>query len=320
MAPGEARRRTAWVVVEGTEILDLAGPVQALTLASESAPGSVAYELVIASANGGLVPTTSGLSIETVPLSALDGVALDTIIVPGGSRRGNGSAVTSWLRDRAPFARRICGVGMGAFVLAEAGLLHDRRAVVHWHHAEILRSIYPEIEASTDAILVSDKLYWTSAGMAASLDLALALIDEDLGRAAALEVAKRLVVFLWRRPDQPQIGHGLALQIRGGIRFADLHSWITNNPKADLRVEALAERAGMSPRTFARAYHRATGQTPARAVELMRIDLARSLLLNPGTSLKQISEQCGFGSEINLRRAFHKHLKSAPSAYRTSDR
>lgn len=304
------------VLTEQTDLLDLAGPFQALTIANELAEGGASYELIVASHAGGLVRLASGLAIETCPLDAQRRV-IDTILAPGGDSDGS-QALVDWLRTHAPLVRRVCGIGAGTALLARAGLLSGRRAAIHWKQAEILRAEHPDIDARAEEIVVNDGRYWTSAGMSAGVDLALALIAEDLGRATAMDVARRLIVFLWRPADSPQLSPSLNLQARGISRFSDLHAWIMNNPCADLRVEALAARMAMSPRTFARIYIRETGTTPAKAVEAIRLDLARRLL-HSAVPIKRIAEQCGFKTELNLRRVFHRHFGISPADYRSGD-
>jgi transcriptional regulator GlxA family with amidase domain len=216
----------------------------------------------------------------------------------------------------APNVRRVCSVCTGAFVLAEAGLLAGRRAATHWHWAEQLGERYPAGDVDADRIFVKDGAIWTSAGGSAGLDLTLALIEEDLGHRVAIETARELVVFVKRAGGQSQFSVPLKAQASRDARFADLHAWMAANLRGDLRVETLADRAGMSPRTFARTYAAEVGRTPAKTVEAMRLETASRALEETALPLKAVAATAGYADEQALRRAFQRQLGVGPVDYR----
>jgi transcriptional regulator GlxA family with amidase domain len=217
------------------------------------------------------------------------------------------------IRRLAAGATHLCSVCTGAWLLAAAGLLAGRRVTTHWEFAATLQRHHPDLRVDPDPIFINDGPIWTSAGVTAGIDLALALVEADIGRAAALYVARRLVVFLRRPGGQAQFSAPLALQT-ASPGFDDLHAWILCNLAADLRVEALAARAGMSPRTFARRYAAATGQTPARAVTRLRLEAARGALA-AGAALKSAAAAHGFADAEHFRRLFVDAYGLSPAAY-----
>jgi transcriptional regulator GlxA family with amidase domain len=213
-------------------------------------------------------------------------------------------------------ARRTCSVCTGAFLLAAAGLLDGRRAATHWAACRELQKRYPAVRVEPDPIFVQDGAIWTSAGVTAGIDLTLALIEADLGHAVAMRVARRLVVFLKRPGGQSQFSAPLSAQVAADDALGALHGWMAENLDTDLRVERLAARAGMSPRTFARIYTATLGTTPAKTVERLRVEAARRALENDGAPVKLIAHRCGFGDEERMRRAFVRRLGISPSDYR----
>jgi len=202
----------------------------------------------------------------------------------------------------------------GAFLLAETGLLDGRRAVTHWGRCAEFSHRFPKVRLEHNPIYVSDGKFWTSAGVTAGIDLTLALVEADLGHAAALAAARQLVVFLKRPGGQSQFSVALTLKT-GDERFERLHAFMLENLDQDLSVPALADAAGMSERSLLRHYRSATGATPARAVELLRIEAARRML-EDGAAVKRVARGCGFGSEETLRRAFLRHVGVSAQAYR----
>ena len=302
-------------------LLDLAGPLQALSTASKrfAGNGPALYETIIASVEGGLVATSAGLPIMTVPLSALDGIAIDTLIAPGGSKDDEMHAppqLVSWIARRAPDVRRLCSVCTGAFLLAAAGSLDGRRVATHWDWVARLEKLHPAIRVDADRIFIQDGSVWTSAGVSAGIDLTLALIEEDHGHRVAIETARQLVMFIKRSGGQSQFSVPLAAQSDASGRFADLHAWIAAHIADDLGVERLAEQAGMAPRTFSRAYADAQGRTPARTVEAMRLEVACRALEESGLPLKAIAARAGYANEQSLRRVFQRQLGVSPIQYR----
>ena len=240
----------------------------------------------------------------------------DTLIVAGGRacmrhRRMRGWCAGCGSRRRT---RRVASVCTGAFLLAEAGLLDGRRAVTHWARCEEFAARYPNVRVESDPIFIREGALWTSAGVTAGIDLALALV-EDLGRATALDVARELVVFLKRPGGQAQFSTMLSMQ-RTDDRFGELHAWMAEHLAADLSVPALAERVRMSERSFVRHYRAGTGRTPARAVEQIRVEAAQRLLGETAWPVKRIAARCGFGSEETLRRCFVRVLGVSPQGYR----
>jgi transcriptional regulator GlxA family with amidase domain len=244
--------------------------------------------------------------------------ALDTLLVAGGPGVHAAAAdavVLQWLRRRAKRARRIASVCTGAFLLAAAGLLTGRRAATHWMHCAELARRYPDVRVEPDPIFVRDGAVWTSAGVTAAIDLALALVEADVGRTLALAVARHLVMFLKRPGGQAQFSAALSLQ-GAEDRFGVLHSWMAGRLADDLSLPALARKVGMSERSFSRHYVEATGITPARAVERLRVEAARHLLSDTRLPVKRIAARCGFGSEETLRRSFVRLLAATPQNYR----
>ncbi|XXZ33189.1 helix-turn-helix domain-containing protein [Sorangium sp. So ce321] len=314
-------RLVVLLAFDGVSLLDLAGPLEALTVAATlGAPGATApYRMVVASMAGGHVRTTTGLGVAAEPLATLDDAAIDTLIVPGSGPPEDPATppdLVAWLARRAPRARRTCAVCTGAFLLAAAGLLDGRRAATHWRTAPLLAERHPGVRVDADSIYLRDGPIWSSAGISAGIDLTLALVEEDLGHRAAMAVAQQLVVFLKRPGGQSQFSAPLAAQAAEGGSFADLHAWMADRLAGDLRVERLAAQVGMSPRTFARAYTAAVGQTPAKTVAAMRLEAACQAVAGTDLPLKRIAHRCGFGDEQNLRRAFQRRLGVGPLEYR----
>lgn len=311
-------------------LLNGAGPLEVFAAIPRVLGGPFAaqppYALLLASPQGGLLASVSGIEVMTRSLQALDeeSVVIDTLIVVGGpgvAALEADASVCHWLRQRQPYIRRLCSVGTGAFALAAAGLLQGRRVVTHWQFTEPLQALYPGVCCQPDALYLNDGHLWTCGGAAAGIDLTLALVEQDLGPHAALALARYFTVFLWRSAEQPQLSASLqaqsnALRTDPDVRLARLHAWIAAHLSEDLRVERLAEQFGMSPRHFARAYVAATGDTPAQAVETLRLEAACRLLETTAEPIKRIAETVGFGREERMRRAFQKHLGTSPQGYR----
>jgi len=312
-------RHVVFVVFPNALLLDLSGPLAVFELSCETAPlDSPPYRLTVASESGGLIKTSSGLEIMTRSISELNDI--DTLVVVGGPgvhQAARQALLVNWLSAHAGQVRRLCAVCTGAFVLASAGLLKERRAVTHWASCDLLQEQHPDITVLPDAIYERDGSVWTSAGATAGIDLALALVEEDQGRREAIRVAKRLVVFLKRAGGQTQFSVPLNLQEADDGGFESLHHWMHDNLSADLRVEALAARAGKSPRTFGRLYRAGTGRTPAKVVEELRLEAARRALEETRLSLKEVANRSGFVDEEKMRRAFQRKLGVSPQDYRS---
>ncbi len=321
--PGSTAISVLFVAFDGVQSLDLTGPLEVFTGANDylagHAAGGPAYEIAVATLGAGPVRTSSGLAI--VPDADLrDAQAVHTLVVPGGDgARSTGSAVeelTGWLRQNAPGARRIASVCTGAFLLARAGLLAGRRVTTHWAYASALERQFPEVVVDPEPIHVRDGAIVTSAGVTAGIDLALALVEEDVGREAALAVARHLVVFLRRPGGQAQFSAQLRAQLAQRQPLREVQQWITERPAADLSVDSLAARAGLSPRQFARSFTAETGVTPGRYVARVRLEAARRGLEDSGDGIEQVARNCGYGTPEAMRRAFIRTLGVSPAGYR----
>jgi transcriptional regulator GlxA family with amidase domain len=303
------------------QLLDVAGPLQVFASANELVARHgepPLYAPRVVSAGAPVVTASAGLGLVAAPLTRTR-AALDTLLVAGGPgvhAAAADPAILNWVRARATRARRVASVCTGAFLLGAAGLLDRRRAVTHWMYCAELARRFPAIRVEPDPIFVRDGAIWTSAGVTAAIDLALALVEEDAGRTLALAVARHLVMFLKRPGGQAQFSAVLSLQ-GAEDRFGALHGWIAGRLTSDLSLPALAKKAGMSERSFSRHYTQATGTTPARAVERLRVEAARRLLSDTRLPVKRVAERCGFGSEETLRRSFIRRLAATPQDYRT---
>jgi transcriptional regulator GlxA family with amidase domain len=302
------------------QLLDVTGPVQVFASANvqvADAGETPPYLLKVVAQGGEGVTTSAGVTLAADPLTQ-PGDALDTLLVAGGEgaeAAAENPVLVDWVRQRAAKARRVASVCTGAFLLAAAGVLDGRRAATHWMYCRKLAQRFPAIRVETDPIFVCDGAVWTSAGVTAGIDLALALVEKDLGLSVALAVARYLVVFLKRPGGQAQFSAALALQAADD-RFGALHDWINRHLASDLSLSVLANQAGMSERSFSRHYAEATGQTPARAIERLRVEAARHLLSETRLPVKRISQRCGFGSEETMRRSFLRLLAVPPQEYR----
>ncbi|MBZ9775400.1 GlxA family transcriptional regulator [Mesorhizobium sp. CO1-1-8] len=306
-------RHVAVVVHPGFQLLDAAGPTTVFEIAERYRPHS--YELTLLAPGGGDVESSSGLKLLTRPLR--DG-PFDTVIVSGGEIIRSMEAmdeIVAWLR-RAP-ARRISSVCTGAYLLAKAGLLDSRRATTHWASGDDFHRRYPKVRLDAERIFIRDGDIWTSAGISAGIDLALALVEDDLGAEVARRTAQQIVVHQRRPGGQSQFSAFVELGGRTG-RFAALIEWVRANLAEPLTVECLADRAAMSPRNFARAFTAETGVTPAKAVERMRLETARTAIETSHLPLERIAETAGFGDPGRMRRAFLRTLGQPPQAFRAA--
>jgi transcriptional regulator GlxA family with amidase domain len=243
--------------------------------------------------------------------------APDLLIVPGGEgSRWADPELVAWLRANGPAAQRLVSVCTGVFLLAEAGLLDGRKATTHWAYCGALAARYPSIVVDPDPIFVRDGNIATSAGVTAGIDLALALVEDDLGREAALDIARRLVVFLRRPGNQAQFSAQLAGQLASREPLRDVQQWIADHPAADLSVQALASQASLSPRQFARAFSAEVGIPPGRYVDRVRLETARRRLEDTADGIEQTARSCGYGTPEAMRRAFVRVLGVSPGEYR----
>lgn len=304
-------------------LLDVTGPQTVFWAASQcmekrALPGYLRYT---ASLNGGLVHTAEGLALHTLPLADFAGAAVDTIVVPGSPHIAQvldrSAPLVEWLRDAAGTAQRTASVCSGAFLLAQAGLLRNKRAATHWGMCDLLKTRFPSTQVDRDAIFVQHGQVWTSAGVSAGIDLALALVEADCGHGVAMEVARELVVYLKRPGGQAQFSELLQSQAQDNAVFDELNLWIADNlGSSNLSVEFLAEKARMSPRNFARVYKQKTGRAPAKAVEVFRLEAAKRLLEDSSRNIDQVARLCGFGDEERMRVTFQRNLGITPRDYR----
>ncbi len=298
----------------GFQILDAAGPVAAFEIATRCHEG--AYRLDIVAKRAGPVESSSGAALLAGDCVACG--ALDTLIVAGGD--GTRAAVDDpelldLIRDLAVRARRVASVCSGAFLLAEAGLLDGRRATTHWGRGAQFARRYPRVRLDPDRIYVRDGPIWTSAGITAGIDLALAMIAEDLGEDIARQTARQLVVYRQRPGGQSQFSTLLEIETRDG-RFSRLIGWARERLAEPLGVERLAAKAAMSPRHFSRAFLRETGVSPARAIERLRLEAARSLIETSAAPIERVAAEVGFGDPERMRRAFLRGVGQPPRALR----
>lgn len=303
-------------------LLDLTGAQTAFWSASHHMlkRGYPGYVLQTVSLKGGLVQTAEGLTIQTIALSEFKDHEIHTIIVPGSPYIEDvlkkSGELTDWLNSAASSVFRIAAVCTGAFLLAQAKLLHSKRAATHWAFCDLLATHFPSINIDRDAIFVQEGKVWSSAGVTAGIDLSLALIEEDCGRDVSMHVARELVVFLKRPGGQAQYSASLQSQVQSGSSFDDLHLWIIDNLDKNLSVDVLAKQMNMSPRNFSRVYKQEAGQTPAKVVESLRLEAARRLLEAHDFNIDQIANKCGFGDEERMRITFQRNLSVSPREYR----
>lgn len=320
-APGATPRQVLLLAFEGVEVLDVAGPASVFAKAAEFVPGS--YRMATVSPAGGTVRTNSILALaDTVALAQWSG-PIDTLIVAGGDEAALRDAllaqgVGQWVAAQAPQVRRLASVCTGAFALAGAGLLNGRQSTTHWNACELLQTLCPQTQVLQDRIFVRDGAVWTSAGVTTGMDLALALVEDDLGRAVAVRIARNLALLSLRGGHQPQLSPLLLAQADASKRLRELLAWVQGHLEEDLSVEALAARAAMSPRNFARAFAAQTGLTPARFVTQARCDQAAALLRQTDWPMDKVAARSGFASVDSLQRAVQARFGVSPHAYRSA--
>jgi transcriptional regulator GlxA family with amidase domain len=313
-------RKIAFLIFPDCSLLDFSGALTVFEVANRLSPGnSRPYLLQVMSEHGGVLRSASGTEILT---HALDRTVLDTLVVAGGSgpREGNLSApLVAYTRHAASRARCTASVCTGAFVLAAAGLLDGRRATTHWRLAALLQRLHPQVQVDSDKIFIQDGALWTSAGISAGIDLALALVEQDLGQELAHAVAREMVVYYRRPGGQSQFSSLLEMEppsgrIRQALRYAREHL------HEALSAERLAEIACLSRRQFDRAFSAETGQTPAKAIERLRAEAARVRVENSDESLEGIARMVGFADPERMRRAFLRLFGQPPQALRRASR
>ncbi|WP_407116383.1 GlxA family transcriptional regulator [Bradyrhizobium sp. LMG 9283] len=317
---GKPRPRTVVIVaLPGVQLLDVAGPLDVFAEANLQA-GHQAYVLCVAGAEPGPIRSSSG--VRLMPDRIIDRgfqESIDTLLIAGCPHAADMPAdgvVIDWLRRRATRTRRFGSVCSGAFFLAAAGLLDGRRVTTHWAVADRLAEKFPSVTVDKDAIYVTDGKLRTAAGVTAGLDLALALVEEDLGRETAMKVASQLVMFFKRPGGQMQFSRKGETVPAGRAALQELQRWVAANPGLDHSVASLAARMDISPRHFARLFRAEIGTTPATWVEEARVNAARRLLELGNEAPKQVALHCGFADADTLRRAFARHVGVTPAEYR----
>jgi transcriptional regulator GlxA family with amidase domain len=312
-------RHIALLTFDDVQVLDVTGPAAVFGAANDAA-GHAFYRVHILSPQGGPVTSNCGVAVVTAPLASVKPGAMDTVLVAGGSKRGlqalaRDEPTQAWLRRACARARRYGSVCTGAFALAACGLLDGKRAATHWEATDILGHDYPDVEVDANALYVEDGRVWTSAGVTTGIDMCLALVARDLGDAVANAIARRLVLHARRPGYQSQFSTVLAAQEKADSPFAGLVDWMRTRLDQPLDVASLADRAGMSPRTFHRRFTAALGETPARFVETLRLDHARTLL-QTSLALKTVAAQTGYATPVQLSKAFARRFGLSPGLFR----
>lgn len=311
--------RIGILVFPGVQLLDLVGPMDVFHEAARQVGNAGAYTFEIISITTDPIQGSNGMHF--LPDATLQSASedIDTLLIAGHPSLRDlqmDADLAAWVLKKSAQVRRIGSVCTGAFVLAAAGLLNGKRATTHWNAGGKLASRYPDILVQPDHIYIQDGKTYTSAGVTAGMDLALAMVEEDLGRPLALRVARELVMFLKRPGGQSQFSAHLAAQTTERSRIRDVQDWALENLAEDLSVDRLAQHAGMSSRNFARMFKRDAECTPAEFVEGARLDAVRRMLEETATPLKRIASLCGFGDANTLRRAFIRRLGVSPVDYR----
>jgi transcriptional regulator GlxA family with amidase domain len=311
-------RRVGFLIFPDLQILDAAGPIAAFEIAGRYGQG--AYDLRVLAARPGDVRSSSGAAMAAAPFDPAE--RLDTLVDAGGDGTrvaSNDAALLAAVRQAAGNARRVASVCSGAFILAAAGLLDGRRATTHWSRTQDFARRFPQVRLEADRIYVQDGKIWTSAGITAGIDLALAMIAEDLGETIARRTAQQLVVYHRRPGGQSQFSALLELD-RPDARFAGLLGWARERLGEPLSVERLAAQAAMSPRNFARAFAAEAGVTPAKAIERLRVEAARERVEAGAEPIDRVAEAAGFGDAERMRRAFIRAFGQPPQALRRAAR
>ncbi|MDX2204950.1 MAG: GlxA family transcriptional regulator [Hyphomicrobiaceae bacterium] len=312
-------RTVAFLIFDGFQLLDAAGPLSAFEMPVRGL-ATAPYRLRVIAPQAGPVRSSSGAALTAEAMADLDGI--DTLIVAGGEGTRD-AAVTpeliAYVKRQSTRVRRLCSVCSGAYLLAAAGQLSGRRATTHWRRSAHFARTFPDVRLEPDRIFVRDGNIWTSGGVTAGIDLALALIGDDLGEDVAKRVARVLVVY-HRRPGGQSQFSALAELDPGGGRFNALLAWARENVAEPLTVDVLAERCSMSARTFARQFRREVGVTPAKSIERLRLDVARALVEEGEAPIEAIADEAGFRDPERMRRAFIRAFGQPPQALRRAAR
>jgi transcriptional regulator GlxA family with amidase domain len=328
-------RRIGFLVFPDCQILDVCGPFETFYFADHwltrlGRSSELGYQPLILADAPGPVRTMSGAQIVATQPYAEMGDGLDTLVVVGGAgveQASKDEAMLEWVRSTATRTRRIASVCSGAFILAAAGLLNNRRVTTHWMFSDLLAASYPSVQVDASLLFARDGNIYTSGGITAGIDLALALVEEDVGPEAMLAVARTIVAFPRRPGGQAQFCAYASLLDESSffkraaetdkrLEFRDLQAWMLAHPAADLSVPSLAARMGMSERNFSRLFHAETGETPAQFVERLRAEAARCKLEQTHLSVEVVATECGFGNAERMRRTFQRLFDVSPADYR----
>jgi transcriptional regulator GlxA family with amidase domain len=313
-------RRVVLVVFPDLQLLDLAGPLEVFAMADRFSDSEVnEYATEVVSPDGGVIRASNGLEIGANRAIGACRGPIDTLVVVGG--RGVAQAIVddrlvAWIRSAAQRSRRVTSVCSGAFLLARAGLLDGRSATTHWATCARLARLFPDVTVDPDPIFIRDGNVWTSAGVTAGMDLALALVEDDLGPERAREIARYLVLFVQRSGGQSQFSAQLAAQRPERDTLVQLASWIADHLGDDLSVPVLAARTSMSVRNFSRRFAQEFGSTPGAYVEAVRVEAGRRLLETTRRGLTDIARDCGFGTVETMHRSFQRTIRVTPGQYR----
>jgi transcriptional regulator GlxA family with amidase domain len=321
-----ARTKKKLIVVvpmPGIFLLDIAGPCDVFAAADKILDGNGGYEILLASpVNTKKIPTKSSIVLHCPVLVTAITQPIDTLIIAGFSMPllEKGGRFFQWLKDIYPKVNRVGSVCLGAYALAEAGILDGKQATTHWEYSQQFQQRYSNVKVDTDPFFTRDTNIYTSGGVSSGIDLALALVEEDHGREMALHIARKLILPLKRPGYQAQFSRLLEIYRQENSMGGKLYTWMIRHLEEDLSIEHLAQHCNMSVRNFSRVFLKETGVTPAKFVEKVRVEVARRYLEESDLSIDQIAEKCGMGGLISMRRTFIRHMNISPSDYRRSFR
>jgi transcriptional regulator GlxA family with amidase domain len=301
--------------LEGAALLDVTGPVEAFSMARAGDAEAAAYDVVVASIDGGLLRTSCGVELMTVAARNLASRDIDTLLIAGAHKVASEERVLNWLAGMRGRIRRIGAISRGVLLLAAAGILDHRRATIHWASRDALRAFH-KVQVESDALYVEDGGVWTSAGVSAGIDMALQMVEQDCGLQPALETARSLLLYLKRAGGQPQVSTVLQAQAASDSALGRLAAWILENPGEDLTTSALAKRAHVGLRSLFRVFREELGTTPRDFVENARLEAARRFLEQTNHQIDQVAFRSGFTTAEAMRRAFKRRLGMPPAAYR----
>lgn len=310
-------KKIAFLLFDQFQILDVTGPAQVLSGANELTSSTRAYHIQYLSLSGGPCRSSCGMNIETEPLCHLAGY--DSLIISGGNGSREAARdpdILTFLRQQAPLVRRLISICTGTFLLSAAGLIDHKTVTTHWAYADQLQQENPRLTVNADALYIRQGQIITSAGVTAGMDLALSLVEEDLGRQIATTLARHMVIFYRRPGGQSQFSAFQLAQATQDETFTNLCLTIMKNPGQDYRIGRMAEDAHMTERTFIRHFTREVGLPPGKFVEKARLENARRALEETRLNLDQIAHQCGYSSPEILRRNFHRNMNISPTEYR----